>query len=91
MHTVKWLNSSIWNIDGTKTSTTTLSQSGPESNGNEEVLHIPQSLRTETSLLNGLVSYAGQLEVPIGFILIGNGHGKPSSNPEQGYLHFTQC
>ena len=28
-------------IDGTLTGTTTLNQSGPKSNGNEEVFHIP--------------------------------------------------
>ena len=30
-------------INGTLTGTTILSQSGSESNGNEEVIHIPQS------------------------------------------------
>ena len=37
----RWLNSSIWPIVGTLTGTTTLDQSGPGSNGNERVLHIP--------------------------------------------------
>ena len=36
-------------------------QSGPGSNGNERVLHIPQSSRTEASPLDGLVSYPGNL------------------------------
>ena len=31
------------------------------SNSNEEVLHTPQSSRTETSLSDGLVSYPGHL------------------------------
>ena len=37
LHTV----CSIWPIDRTLSGANTLSQSGPESNGNEEVLHIP--------------------------------------------------
>ena len=35
--------------DGNLTGTTILGQSGPESNGNEGVLHIPQSSSTEVS------------------------------------------
>ena len=31
----KWLNCSIWSIDGTLTSTTSVGKSGPRSNGNE--------------------------------------------------------
>ena len=31
----KWLNSSIWPVDGTLTSTTKMTQSGPGSNGDE--------------------------------------------------------
>ena len=39
---------------------TTLGQSGPGSDGNEEVLHIPQSSSiTENSASDCLVSYAG--------------------------------
>ena len=34
---------SIWPIDRTLSGATTLSQSGPASEGNEELLHIPQS------------------------------------------------
>ena len=44
---------SIWPIDRTLFSDTTLSQSGPESKGNEDVLHIPQSSRTEASSSDG--------------------------------------
>ena len=36
-------------MPGTLTGTTTLSQSGPGSNGNEGVLHSPQSTRTGAS------------------------------------------
>ena len=36
----KWLNSSIWPIDGTLTVTTTSGKSGPESTGNKELFHI---------------------------------------------------
>ena len=52
--TVKWLNRSIEPIDGTLRDTTTLGQSGPGSNDNEEILHIPQSSRKED-----LMSYSG--------------------------------
>ena len=40
LHTVKYSNSSIWAIDVTLIYITTPSQSGPESNVSEEVLHI---------------------------------------------------
>ena len=36
-------------MDGTLTDTTTLSQSGPGSNGNEDILHTPQIFRTGAS------------------------------------------
>ena len=52
-------NSSIWPLDETVTGTTTLSKSGPGSNGNEGVLDILQSSKTGASLSNGLVSYPG--------------------------------
>ena len=42
-------NTSIWPIDRTLSSATTQDQSGPESNGNEGVLHIPQNF-TDKSL-----------------------------------------
>ena len=45
----KWLNSSIWPIDETVTGTITLGHSGPGRNGNEKVVHIPQSSWTEAS------------------------------------------
>ena len=52
--------SSIWPIDKTLSSATTLGQSGPRSNGNEGVLHIPQSSSiTGTLPSDGLMSYAG--------------------------------
>ena len=55
----KWLNGSICSTHGTPKGTTTLSQSEPGSNENEEVLHIPQSSRTRASSSDGLVSYQG--------------------------------
>ena len=55
-------NSSIWPINSTLSCATTLVQSRPGSNGNERVLHIPQSSSiTEASSLDCLVSYAGHL------------------------------
>ena len=43
----KRLNSSIWPIDETITGYANPGQSGPESNGNEELLHIPHTPRLE--------------------------------------------
>ena len=54
-------NSSIWPINRTLSVATTIGQSGSGSNGNEEVLHIPQSSRTGASLSDCLVSYPGHL------------------------------
>ena len=55
MYTFKWLNTSIWFIDGTLKG-----QSEPGSNGNEGVLlHILQSSRSGIPLSNGLVPYPG--------------------------------
>ena len=55
--TKAWLNSSIWPIDGILKGSTTLSQSRPGSNGNEGILHIPQSSKTRASPSDSLVSY----------------------------------
>ena len=55
----KWLNDSIWPIDGIRIITTTLGQCRPESNRNEEELPISQSSRTRASPSYGLVSYQG--------------------------------
>ena len=49
----KWLNYSIWPLDGALTGTTTLAQSEPESNGNEGVLYTFQSPRIRASPLDG--------------------------------------
>ena len=55
------LNSYIWFRDRTLSSVTTPALSGPESDDNEGVLHIPQrSSITRTSPSNCLVSYPGQ-------------------------------
>ena len=54
------LNTSIWPIDRTLSSAITQGQSGPGSNGNKEVLCIPQnSSITGASLLDYLLSYSG--------------------------------
>ena len=56
-------NSSIWSIDRILSVTTTPGQIEAESDGNEEVLHILQSISfksfTEASLSDCLVSYLG--------------------------------
>ena len=59
----KSLNSSLWPIYGTPTDTSTSGCDGPGSNGNEEVLYISQSTRTEALPSGGLVSYPGRLLV----------------------------
>ena len=52
--------SSIWTINMTLSGVSTSGQNGPESDGNEKVLCIPQSSSiTGASLLNCLVSYTG--------------------------------
>ena len=81
-------NSSISTIDRTLSGSTIQSQSGPVSNGNEGVLHIPQSSSiTGASLSDCLVSYLGQFSgesypsaVPAD--LAGIGIRDLSSNPE---------
>ena len=53
--------SSIWPIDRTLSSATTLDQSGPVSDGNEGILHIPQSSSITGALAwDGLMSYSGE-------------------------------
>ena len=46
-----------WPIDRTLTGPTVPDQSGPKIKGNEEMLHISLSSRTEASPWDGLVSY----------------------------------
>ena len=53
------LNSSIWPIDRTLSSASTPSQSGPGSDGNEGVLRISQSSKTEVSPSICFMSYSG--------------------------------
>ena len=53
--------SSIYPIDRILSGASIPGQNGPGSNGNEEVLHIPQSSRTGVSLSDSLVSYLGHL------------------------------
>ena len=52
-----------WTIDGTLIDTTTLGQSGLGNNGDEGVLHIPQSFITGASSSDCLISYPGHLVV----------------------------
>ena len=48
---------SIWSIDSTLSGVTTPGQSGPGSNGNEGVLHIPQISKAGVLPSDGLMSY----------------------------------
>ena len=50
------INSSIWPIDGTLTSTTTLGQRESGSNGSKTVFHISKSSRTGTWSLDSFAS-----------------------------------
>ena len=52
-------NSFIWPIDKALLDATTLGQSGPGSDGNERVLHIPQSSKTGALPSDCLMSYPG--------------------------------
>ena len=52
-------NSSIWPIDRTLSSATTLGKNGLGSNRNEGVLHIPQISNSGTSPSDCLMSYSG--------------------------------
>ena len=52
-------NSNICFIDRTLSGGTTPGQSGPENNGNEGVLRIPQISKDGTLPLDGLISYPG--------------------------------
>ena len=54
-------DSFIWPIDRTLSNATTQGQSRAESNGNEWVLHIPQSSKAGTSPSVDLVSNSGHL------------------------------
>ena len=49
LHTVKWVNSYVWFLDGTLIGITTLGWSGPGSNSNKGVLHSLESSRTVAS------------------------------------------
>ena len=53
------LNNSISPIDRTLSGATNLNQSRPNINGNEKVLHNPQSSKTGTSPSDCLMSYPG--------------------------------
>ena len=58
-------NSFIWLIYRSLSGATTPGQSVPGSNGNEGVIHIPQSSRTRSSPSDCLVSYP---EHSLGFL-----------------------
>ena len=57
----KCLQISVWTVDGTLTGTTDLRQSGPGSNGNEWVLHIPQWFRIEAARSNVVYCHTPEL------------------------------
>ena len=71
--------SSIWSIDRTLSDATTPGKSGPGSDGNEGVLHIPHSSSiTESSPSDCLVSY-------LGHSLVGSGWSYSSAEMQSVY------
>ena len=64
---------------------TTPGKSGPESNGNEEVLRISQSFCITGA--SPADFFGGARGVVV--IAVGNEHGDTSSNPGRDWLHFT--
>ena len=50
-------DSTIWPIDRTLSGASTQDQSGPRSNGNEEVLYIPQNSQNGAFPSDGIMSY----------------------------------
>ena len=88
LHTVKWLNSSIWPIDRTKTDTTTPGQSGSGSNDNVGVLYILLSSRTRTSPTGHSAYLSAEMQsaystTPVNWA---NKHGKATSRSRQVIL-----
>ena len=65
---VNWLlpDPSIWHIDKTLAGATPPDQSGPGSNSNEEVLHIPQIFKARALPSVYLISYPGHSLVVVG-------------------------
>ena len=78
MLTVKWFKSFIWLIDGTLTGTITPGQCGPGNNGNERLLHIPQSSRTRASLSDYLLSYPGYFLLRRNAVVVLCSYSRPS-------------
>ena len=73
---------SIWPIDRALSGATALGQSGPGSDGNKGVLHIPQSSTITGALLSDcLVSYPGQS--------LGGGGGRPYPYTEVQSVYST--
>ena len=54
---IKKFSGSIWPIDGTLTGTAILIQSGPDSDGNKEVLHNTQILNRSLTIRCSFMSY----------------------------------
>ena len=65
---IKWLNSFIWSFDGILRGTTNAGQSGPGSNGKEQLLHIPKAPGLEPH-------HQMQFQIKLQ-ILIGGGGGR---------------
>ena len=64
---------SIWPIDGTLSAPHTLDQSGPGSNSNEGIFHIPQISKAGVSSSDGLMSYSGHYKFPMYILSLNEG------------------
>ena len=56
---LKWSNSTTWLLNRILSGATTSSQSRPENNGNERILHLPQISKAGALPSDGLMSYPG--------------------------------
>ena len=91
----KWLDSSVWPIDGTLTGITTPSQSGSGINSNEGVLHIWQISRTGSSSPDAFQCYTKDTHFiwPIDGTLTSTttqDQSGPGSNGNERVLYITQ-
>ena len=79
------LNVKLWPIDSTLSGATTPGQSGPEGEGNEGVLHIPQISKAGASPSDCLMSYPAHFLV-CSVCVCGGGVSYPSAEMQSVYF-----